>query len=83
MFKNGLTPVLFNINFAEKNVYFSGNQTRIVWVLGEHADHLTTITAHISTKINSTNINFILTKLLWRLWEQETKCFLLAAVSLS
>ena len=31
--------VLFNNNFTEKIVDFSGNRTRIVGVEGEHADH--------------------------------------------
>ena len=35
-----------NTNFTEKIVGFSGFRTRIVGVEGEHADHLTTTTAH-------------------------------------
>ena len=45
-FKNWANPglflfifVLFNNNFTEKIVDFSGNRTRIVGVEGEHADH--------------------------------------------
>ena len=37
--------VLFNNNFTEKIVDFSGNRTWIVGVEGEHADHQTTTTA--------------------------------------
>ena len=50
--KSGPTPasflfifVLFKHNYSEKIVGFSGIQTRIVGVEGEHADHLTTTTA--------------------------------------
>ena len=35
-----------NTNVTEKTVGVSGIRTRIVWVEGEHADHLTTTTAH-------------------------------------
>ena len=34
-----------NTNFTEKTVGFSGIQTRIVGVEGDHAEHLTTTTA--------------------------------------
>ena len=45
-FKNWANPglflfifIIFNNNFTEKIVDFSGNRTRIVGVEGEHADH--------------------------------------------
>ena len=52
IFLNGPTPATFclflffsSTNFTEKTVCFSGIQTQIVGVEGEHADHLTTTTA--------------------------------------
>ena len=41
-----------NTNFTEKTVGFSGIQTRIVKVEGEHADHLTTATARATEMLN-------------------------------
>ena len=39
--------VLFKHNIIEKTLDFSGIRTRIIGVVGEHADHLTTTTAHL------------------------------------
>ena len=52
LINNGPTPASFclfsffsNTNFTEKTVGFSGIQTRIIGVEGEHGDHFTTTTA--------------------------------------
>ena len=53
LFFNGPTTALFvyfrsfQTQIYRKTVGISGIQTRIVGVEGEHADHLTTTTAHI------------------------------------
>ena len=41
-----------------KMVDFSGNQTRIVGVEGEHADHLTTTTAQLTRMFALFNLGF-------------------------
>ena len=42
--------VIFKHNITDKTVGFSGIQTRIIRVEGEHADHLTTTTAQVILK---------------------------------
>ena len=42
--------------YRKKTVVVSGIRTRIVGVEGEHADHLTTTTAQVSTKVNRAKI---------------------------
>ena len=63
--KYGPTQVSFcsflffsNTNFTGKTEDFSGIQTRIVGVEGEHADHLTTTTARPPLLLKMTNFYF-------------------------
>ena len=67
--------VRLNVNFYRNIVNWSGIRTKIVGVEGEHADHLTTINAHLVTDLASPicilNLSVMLVKLV-KLFSFET-----------